>query len=145
MPLPASKPCGCNSKPKSVLAAFAILYYLYQLKDQEFLPKFSLALIFGGALGNVAAQAFEQGLLSPAIAPADELAAEVNYQEDPMSSPQAMNDEIVNTQGEGITFNFGAANFISNAGCPIPLRENTAQGIFDRGTQGGRIDTGNFP
>ena len=61
-----------------------------------------------------------------------------------MSSPQAMNDEIVNTQGEGVTFNFGAANFISNAGGPIPLRENTQQGIFDRAIQGGRIDTGNF-
>ena len=96
---------------------------------------------FGGALGNVAAQAFEQGLLQPTAG----AASEVNYQEDPMSSPQAMNDEIVNTQGEGITFNFGAANFISNAGGPIPLRENTAQGVFDRSTKGGGIDTGNFP
>ena len=103
---------------------------------------------FGGAVGSGIANVFEQGLMSLPSRGAEGLKETVNYQEaqeDPMSSPQAMNDEIVNTQGEGITFNFGAANFISNAGGPIPLRENTAQGIFDRSTQGGRIDTGNFP
>ncbi len=103
---------------------------------------------FGGAVGSGIANVFEQGLMSLPSRGAEGLKETVNYletQEDPMSSPQAMNDEIVNTQGEGITFNFGAANFISNAGGPIPLRENTAQGIFDRATQGGRIDTGNFP
>jgi len=103
---------------------------------------------FGGAVGSGIANVFEQGLMSLPSRGAEGLKETVNYQEaqeDAMSSPQAMNDEIVNTQGEGITFNFGAANFISNAGGPIPLRENTQQGIFDRAIQGGRIDTGNFP
>ena len=70
------------------------------------------------------------------------LANEVNYQEevDPMGSPQAMNDEIVNTQGENIPFNFGAARFLSNAGGPIPLRENTQEGIRERATLGGVVD-----
>ena len=102
---------------------------------------------FGGIIGSGMANAFEQGLMNMPSRGAEGLKETVNYQEaqeDPMSSPQAMNDEIVNTQGEGVTFNFGAANFISNAGGPIPLRENTQQGIFDRAIQGGRIDTGNF-
>ena len=93
--------------------------------------------------GGPVVKRFGGGLLN-LTTPADDLAAEVNYQEDSMSSPQAMNDEIVNTQGEGITFNFGAARFISNTGGPIPLRENTAQGIFDRATQGGVVDTRNM-
>ena len=95
------------------------------------------------SLGSVAANAFAN---IDSDRGSQRLANEVNYQEevDPMGSPQAMNDEIVNTQGENVPFNFGAARFLSNAGGPVPLRENTQEGIRDRATQGGRIDTGNF-
>jgi len=37
----------------SILAALIILYYLLRVKDQNFLYRFPLALIFGGALGNI--------------------------------------------------------------------------------------------
>ena len=102
---------------------------------------------FGGALGKVAAQAFEQGLMSLPSRGAEGLKETVNYQEaqeDSMSSPQAMNDEIVSTQGENVPFNFGAARFLSNAGGPVPLRENTQEGIRERATQGGVVETPNF-
>jgi len=102
---------------------------------------------FGGAVGSGIANVFKQGLMNMPSRGAEGLKETVNYQEtqeDPISSPQAMNDEIVNTQGENVPFNFGAARFLSNAGGPVPLRENTQQGIFDRAIQGGRIDTGNF-
>ena len=100
----------------------------------------------GTNVGEGIASMFEQGLMNVPTKGSQRLANEVNYQEevDPMGSPQAMNDEIVNTQGENIPFNFGAARFLSNAGGPVPLRENTQEGIRDRATLGGRIDTGNF-
>jgi len=37
----------------SVFAALLILYYLISVKDQKFVYRFPLALIFGGALGNI--------------------------------------------------------------------------------------------
>ena len=37
----------------SVIAASAILYYLILLRREPFLPRFSLAVIFGGAMGNL--------------------------------------------------------------------------------------------
>jgi hypothetical protein len=102
---------------------------------------------FGGIIGSGMANAFEQGLMSLPSRGAEGLKETVNYQEaqeDPMSSPQAMNDEIVNTQGENVPFNFGAARFLSNAGGPVPLRENTqegVQGIRNRATLGGVVET----
>jgi hypothetical protein len=102
---------------------------------------------FGGIIGSGMANAFEQGLMSLPSRGAEGLKETVNYQEtqeDPMSSPQAMNNEIVNTQGENVPFNFGAARFLSNAGGPVPLRENTAEGIRERATQGGIVETPNM-
>ena len=102
---------------------------------------------FGGAVGSGIANVFEQGLMSLPSRGAEGLKETVNYQEaqeDPMSSPQAMNDEIVNTQGENVPFNFGAARFLSNAGGPVPLRENTQEGILERSTQGGIVETPNM-
>jgi len=100
----------------------------------------------GTNVGSGIASMFEQGLMNVPARGAERLANEVNYVEevDPMGSPQAMNDQIVSTQGENIPFNFGAANFLSNAGGPIPLRENTQQGIRDRATLGGRVETPNM-
>lgn len=37
----------------SILAAFMILYYLIRLRHNHFMPKFALAAIFGGAIGNL--------------------------------------------------------------------------------------------
>lgn len=37
----------------SLIAAGAILYYLISFRNQKFLPRFSLAIIFGGAIGNL--------------------------------------------------------------------------------------------
>ncbi|MFC1513403.1 signal peptidase II [candidate division KSB1 bacterium] len=37
----------------SILAAIAILFYLIKFRDEKFLPRFSLAIIFGGAIGNL--------------------------------------------------------------------------------------------
>ncbi len=37
----------------SIIAALAILYYLVAMRNQNFLPRFALALIFGGAMGNL--------------------------------------------------------------------------------------------
>ena len=37
----------------SLFAAGAILYYLIKLRNEKFLPRFSLAIIFGGAVGNL--------------------------------------------------------------------------------------------
>ena len=102
---------------------------------------------FGGAVGSGIANVFEQGLMSLPSRGAEGLKETVNYQEaqeDPMSSPQAMNDEIVNTQGENIPFNFGAARFLSRTGGPVPLRENTGEGIFNRSIKGGVVETPNF-
>jgi hypothetical protein len=92
------------------------------------------------ANGGPVIERFNGGLTD--LRGANRLANEVNYVEevDPMGSPQAMNDQIVNTQGENIPFNFGAARFISNAGGPIPLRENTQEGIRERATLGGVVD-----
>jgi len=102
---------------------------------------------FGGIIGSGMANAFEQGLMNMPSRGAEGLKETVNYQEaqeDPMSSPQAMNDEIVNTQGEGVPFNFGAARFLSRTGGPVPLRENTQEGILKRTTQGGVVETPNM-
>ena len=37
----------------SLIAAFAILYYLIKFRNEKFLPRFALAVIFGGATGNL--------------------------------------------------------------------------------------------
>jgi signal peptidase II len=37
----------------SVFAACAILYYLIKFRNEKFLPRFALAIIFGGAIGNL--------------------------------------------------------------------------------------------
>jgi len=37
----------------SLIAAGAILYYLIRFRNLKFLPRFSLAIIFGGAIGNL--------------------------------------------------------------------------------------------
>jgi signal peptidase II len=37
----------------SIIAAGAILYYIIRFKNERFLPRFSLSIIFGGAIGNL--------------------------------------------------------------------------------------------
>ncbi|RKY84849.1 signal peptidase II, partial [candidate division KSB1 bacterium] len=37
----------------SIIAAVVILYYLLKVRDQRFIFRFPLALIFGGAIGNI--------------------------------------------------------------------------------------------
>ena len=37
----------------SIFAAFIIIYYLYKMKNEKFIIKFPLAIILGGAVGNL--------------------------------------------------------------------------------------------
>ncbi|MFC1492418.1 signal peptidase II [candidate division KSB1 bacterium] len=37
----------------SIIAALAILYYLIAMRNQHIVPRFALAMIFGGAMGNL--------------------------------------------------------------------------------------------